>query len=82
MQSPKGDISYMQKFFLMYVGGRLPLYLQEDFCGTALLRYILTLFVLLVPFFPFLAYEILFKNLMYWNHTCWKYSYPRNGGTL
>ncbi|KAM3692856.1 hypothetical protein ACB098_08G119000 [Castanea mollissima] len=37
VQSPKGDISYMQKFFLMYVGGRLPLYLQEDFCGTALL---------------------------------------------
>lgn len=37
VQSPKGDISYMQKFFLMYVGGRLPLHLQEDFCGTALL---------------------------------------------
>ncbi|XP_021656514.2 uncharacterized protein LOC110647129 isoform X2 [Hevea brasiliensis] len=35
--SPKGDISYLQKFFLMYVGGRLPLHLQEDFCGTALL---------------------------------------------
>ncbi|XVE79274.1 hypothetical protein DITRI_Ditri14bG0044600 [Diplodiscus trichospermus] len=27
----------VQKFFLMYVGGRLPLHLQEDFCGTALL---------------------------------------------
>lgn len=40
MQSPKGDISYLQKFFLMYVGGRQPLHLQEDFCGTALLRYI------------------------------------------
>lgn len=40
LQSPKGDISYMQKFFLMYVGGRMPLHLQEDFCGTALLRYI------------------------------------------
>lgn len=38
LQSPKGDISYLQKFFLMYVGGRLPLHLQEDFCGTALLR--------------------------------------------
>ncbi|MED6207693.1 hypothetical protein PIB30_038082 [Stylosanthes scabra] len=37
VQSPKGDISYMQKFFLMYVGGRMPLHLQEDFCGTALL---------------------------------------------
>lgn len=37
VQSPKGDISYLQKFFLMYVGGRLPLHLQEDFCGTALL---------------------------------------------
>ncbi|XP_061374086.1 uncharacterized protein LOC133316363 isoform X2 [Gastrolobium bilobum] len=37
VQSPKGDISYMQKFFLMYVGGRMPLHLQEDFCGTAFL---------------------------------------------
>ncbi|KAJ4724796.1 S-adenosyl-L-methionine-dependent methyltransferases superfamily protein [Melia azedarach] len=37
VQSPKGDISYMQKFFLIYVGGRQPLHLQEDFCGTALL---------------------------------------------
>ncbi|XP_052206745.1 uncharacterized protein LOC127811071 [Diospyros lotus] len=37
VQSPKGDITYLQKFFLMYVGGRLPLHLQEDFCGTALL---------------------------------------------
>ncbi|KAH1220684.1 hypothetical protein GmHk_12G034263 [Glycine max] len=37
VQSPKGDISYLQKFFLMYVGGRMPLHLQEDFCGTALL---------------------------------------------
>lgn len=37
VQSPKGDISYLQKFFLLYVGGRLPLHLQEDFCGTALL---------------------------------------------
>ncbi|KAJ0972681.1 hypothetical protein J5N97_020640 [Dioscorea zingiberensis] len=37
VQSPKGDISYMQKFFLMYVGGRMPLHMQEDFCGTALL---------------------------------------------
>ncbi|PSR89866.1 Nuclear transcription factor Y subunit alpha like [Actinidia chinensis var. chinensis] len=37
VQSPKGDISYLQKFFLMYVGGRFPLHLQEDFCGTALL---------------------------------------------
>ncbi|PRQ32241.1 putative S-adenosyl-L-methionine-dependent methyltransferase [Rosa chinensis] len=37
VQSPKGDISYLQKFFLMYVGGRQPLHLQEDFCGTALL---------------------------------------------
>ncbi|KAL5579903.1 hypothetical protein UlMin_012345 [Ulmus minor] len=37
VQSPKGDISYLQKFFLMYVGGRLPLHLQEDFCGTALI---------------------------------------------
>lgn len=37
VQMPKGDISYLQKFFLMYVGGRLPLHLQEDFCGTALL---------------------------------------------
>ncbi|XP_038893553.1 uncharacterized protein LOC120082447 isoform X2 [Benincasa hispida] len=37
VQSPKGDISYLQKFFLMYVGGRQPIHLQEDFCGTALL---------------------------------------------
>uniref|UniRef100_A0A1D1XDR3 Uncharacterized protein n=1 Tax=Anthurium amnicola TaxID=1678845 RepID=A0A1D1XDR3_9ARAE len=37
VQSPRGDISYMQKFFLRYVGGRMPLHLQEDFCGTALL---------------------------------------------
>ncbi|KAG0495312.1 hypothetical protein HPP92_000003 [Vanilla planifolia] len=37
VQSPKGDISYLQKFFLMYVGERRPLHLQEDFCGTALL---------------------------------------------
>ncbi|KAL9659276.1 hypothetical protein QQ045_024081 [Rhodiola kirilowii] len=37
VQSPKGDISYLLKFFLMYVGGRLPLHFQEDFCGTALL---------------------------------------------
>lgn len=37
VQSPKGDISYLQKFFLMYVGGRVPLHFQEDFCGTALL---------------------------------------------
>ncbi|PAN27468.1 hypothetical protein PAHAL_5G082700 [Panicum hallii] len=37
VQSPKGDISYLQKFFLMYVGGRVPIHLQEDFCGTALL---------------------------------------------
>ncbi|CAH1452437.1 unnamed protein product [Lactuca virosa] len=37
VQSPKGDISYLQKFFLTYVGGRAPLHLQEDFCGTALL---------------------------------------------
>nr|GEV89622.1 ribonuclease H-like domain-containing protein [Tanacetum cinerariifolium] len=35
--SPKGDISYIQMFFLTYVGGRAPLHLQEDFCGTALL---------------------------------------------
>ncbi|KAK8921507.1 hypothetical protein KSP39_PZI020862 [Platanthera zijinensis] len=38
-QSPKGDITYLQKFFLMYVGGRRPLHLQEDFCGTALLSH-------------------------------------------
>ncbi|KAL1203506.1 hypothetical protein V5N11_009867 [Cardamine amara subsp. amara] len=37
VQSPKGDISYLQKFFLMYIGGRQPLHFQEDFCGTALL---------------------------------------------
>ncbi|KAL9296863.1 hypothetical protein ACSQ67_022759 [Phaseolus vulgaris] len=37
VQSPKGDISYLQKFFLMYVGGRIALHLQEDFCGTAFL---------------------------------------------
>lgn len=37
VQSPKGDISYLQKFFLMYIGRRHPLHLQEDFCGTALL---------------------------------------------
>ncbi|CAM8897958.1 unnamed protein product [Rhodiola kirilowii] len=37
VQSPKGDISYLLKFFLMYVGGRVPLHFQEDFCGTALL---------------------------------------------
>lgn len=39
-QSPKGDISYLQKFFILYVGGRFPLHFQEDFCGTALLRYL------------------------------------------
>lgn len=44
VQSPKGDISYLQKFFLMYVGGRIALHLQEDFCGTAFLRYILLYF--------------------------------------
>ncbi|KAM1473764.1 hypothetical protein ACFX13_030605 [Malus domestica] len=37
MQLPKGDISYLQKFFSMYVGGRLYLHPQEYFCGTALL---------------------------------------------
>ncbi|RXI04788.1 hypothetical protein DVH24_039062 [Malus domestica] len=37
MQLPKGDISYLQKFFSMYVGGRLYLHSQEYFCGTALL---------------------------------------------
>ncbi|XP_076960835.1 uncharacterized protein LOC143637288 [Bidens hawaiensis] len=37
VQSPKGDVSYLQMFFLTYVGGRAPLHLQEDFCGTALL---------------------------------------------
>uniref|UniRef100_A0A7N0TMD4 S-adenosyl-L-methionine-dependent methyltransferase superfamily protein n=1 Tax=Kalanchoe fedtschenkoi TaxID=63787 RepID=A0A7N0TMD4_KALFE len=37
VQSPKGDISYLLKFFLLYVGGRVPLHFQEDFCGTALL---------------------------------------------
>lgn len=37
VQSPKGDISYMQKFFWIYVGGRSPLHLREDFCGTAFL---------------------------------------------
>ncbi|XP_050215194.1 uncharacterized protein LOC126666231 isoform X2 [Mercurialis annua] len=37
VQSPKGDISYLHKFFLMYVGGRSPLHFQEDFCGTAFL---------------------------------------------
>jgi hypothetical protein len=36
-QSPKGDISYLVKFFLTYVGGRVPLHLREDFCGTALI---------------------------------------------
>ncbi|KAL5716806.1 hypothetical protein ACHQM5_009926 [Ranunculus cassubicifolius] len=37
VQMPKGDISYLHKFFLTYIGGRVPLHLQEDFCGTALL---------------------------------------------
>eukprot|EP00897_Mesotaenium_endlicherianum_P009118 jgi/Mesen1/8234/ME000443S07385 len=37
VQSPKGDISYLLKFFLTYVGGRVPLHLREDFCGTALI---------------------------------------------
>ncbi|GLJ54877.1 hypothetical protein SUGI_1178420 [Cryptomeria japonica] len=37
VQSPKGDISYIQKFFWTYVGGRSLLHLQEDFCGTAFL---------------------------------------------
>ncbi|CAM6110856.1 unnamed protein product [Calypogeia fissa] len=37
VQKPKGDISYLQKFFLNYVGGRTPLHLREDFCGTALI---------------------------------------------
>eukprot|EP00850_Spirogloea_muscicola_P002653 SM000010S04291 [mRNA] locus=s10:731897:733900:- [translate_table: standard] len=37
VQRPRGDISYLLKFFLMYVGGRVPLCLREDFCGTALL---------------------------------------------
>lgn len=45
VQSPKGDISYLQKFFLMYVGGRQPLHFQEDFCGTALLRCVFHLMV-------------------------------------
>ncbi|KAI3951083.1 hypothetical protein MKW92_044997 [Papaver armeniacum] len=33
VQSPKGDISYLQKFFLMYVGGRQPLHLRKIFVG-------------------------------------------------
>eukprot|EP00250_Pteridium_aquilinum_P007543 c17232_g1_i1 orf=361-1563(-) len=37
VQSPKGDISYLQKFFLTYIGGRSPVHLREDFCGTALI---------------------------------------------
>eukprot|EP00899_Mesostigma_viride_P020873 jgi/Mesvir1/28788/Mv12448-RA.1 len=37
VQTPKGEISYMLKFFLTYVGGRVPLHLREDFCGTALI---------------------------------------------
>ncbi|KAI5065973.1 hypothetical protein GOP47_0018597 [Adiantum capillus-veneris] len=37
VQSPKGDISYLQKFFLLYIGGRSPVHLREDFCGTALI---------------------------------------------
>ncbi|GAQ87004.1 hypothetical protein KFL_003250070 [Klebsormidium nitens] len=37
VQSPKGDISYLVKFFLTYVGGRVPVHLREDFCGTALI---------------------------------------------
>eukprot|EP00850_Spirogloea_muscicola_P018133 SM000163S02301 [mRNA] locus=s163:34909:36904:- [translate_table: standard] len=37
VQRPRGDISYLLKFFLMYVGGRVPLCLREDFCGTALI---------------------------------------------
>ena len=66
MQSPKGDISYMQKFFLMYVGGRMPLHLQEDFCGTALLRYIGSL-VTVFYFFDqclFRLVSIPFKSLL------------------
>lgn len=39
VQRPKGDISYATMFFLKYIGTRNPLHLQEDFCGTALLRY-------------------------------------------
>ncbi|MCO5604193.1 hypothetical protein L7F22_058355 [Adiantum nelumboides] len=35
--SPKGDISYLQMFFLSYIGGRSPVHLREDFCGSALL---------------------------------------------
>lgn len=37
VQSPKGDISYLQKFFLLYIGDRSPIHLREDFCGTALI---------------------------------------------
>ncbi|KAH8958982.1 hypothetical protein BDL97_06G056400 [Sphagnum fallax] len=37
VQSPRGDISYLLKFFLVYIGGRTPLRLREDFCGTALI---------------------------------------------
>ncbi|CAI5510801.1 unnamed protein product [Closterium sp. Naga37s-1] len=37
VQSPRGDISYLLKFFLNYVGGRVPQHLHEDFCGTALI---------------------------------------------
>ncbi|KAH7293151.1 hypothetical protein KP509_28G014100 [Ceratopteris richardii] len=37
VQSPKGDISYLQKFFLQYIGGRSPMHLREDFCSTALI---------------------------------------------
>ncbi|XP_002980045.2 uncharacterized protein LOC9638833 [Selaginella moellendorffii] len=37
VQAPRGEISYLQKFFLTYVGGRIPLHMREDFCGTALI---------------------------------------------
>ncbi|KAF8406415.1 hypothetical protein HHK36_008502 [Tetracentron sinense] len=47
--SPKGDISYLQKFFLMYVGRRLPLHLQEDFFGTAFLRVVQSTYLMDLP---------------------------------
>ncbi|KAK9829668.1 hypothetical protein WJX72_007255 [[Myrmecia] bisecta] len=35
VQSPKGDISYMLRFFRENIGMQAPVHLREDFCGTA-----------------------------------------------
>mgnify|MGYP007069650865 CR=1 FL=1 len=63
-QSPKGDISYLQKFFLTYIGGRSPIHLREDFCGTALIWSL----YLLKAYKLSLVYTIFFR--IYWKDLC------------